>query len=328
MSTAHRRGISSIGLASVLATVLFTGAGVGTSIYLANNDIHLSKLPIMPEGGLAVRSLPREFPSWKASGVDQVVSKEGIDALGTDNYLTRTYVAMPGTPAHMRLNDFDPLANEAIVVQLHLAYYTGMIDTVPHVPERCFVGAGTQMTSSPRVIEIPFDRSGLIPDSTVSAETLEQLSADGSPVFLARSPNTHRRVRLPANLDNLSMRVTEFQDTGGNSLIAGYFFIANGEIVPSADQVRLKAFQLEDDYAFYKKVQFTVLGLENGEELAKIAGSMLEEMFADLMRRTPDWVEVREGRYPPERVGGLDETNTGGPTPASDPKPANERGEA
>lgn len=327
-TTSTRRGVTSVGLASVLATALFASAGVATTVYLANNDIHLRKLPIMPEGDLAVRSLPRDFPSWRAAGVDQVVSKEGVEALGTDNYLTRTYIGLPGSAGFERVHGAGTQEDEPIVVQLHLAYYTGMVDTVPHVPERCFVGAGTQMTGNPRVVEIPFDRSGLIPDTTVSAGTLAEMSPGGEPIYLARSHDTFRRVRLPANLDNLSMRASRYADTDGSTLIAGYFFIANGEIVPSADQVRLKAFQLEDDYAFYKKVQFTAKGLETEEELAAIAGAMLEEMFADLMRRTPDWVEVREGRYPPGATGAGGESETSGDTPAVQPKPADERGEA
>ena len=50
-----------------------------------------------------------------------------VESLGTDKYLTRSY-ALDGDPAKGTM-------------LLHLAYYTGMIDTVPHIPERCW-GAG------------------------------------------------------------------------------------------------------------------------------------------------------------------------------------------
>ncbi len=287
-------------IAAISGAALLAAGAVFTTVYIATTGIHLRKLQIMPEGGIVVGTLPKNLEQWNAIGTDSIPSKEAIDALGTENFLTRTY-AVPADSdiARKVFGDEDP---RPIRISLHLAYYTGLVDTVPHVPERCFVGAGMQISGSPQAIDIPLDRSRLIEDTRVPDEIIESMSPSGGAFMMARSSTTFSRVRLPPNLDDLAMRVTPFRDdTQGVTLLAGYFFIANGEIVPNANQVRLKAFELEDDYAYYLKVQFTSSDLDTPEQLAMVAGSMLDEMFADLMLRTPDWVKVRQGTYPPGR---------------------------
>ena len=111
-------------------------------------------------------------------------------------------------------------------------------------------------------------------------------------------------MRFPRDVEDLEMRITPFQDEKGRMVYAGYFFIANGGTVASANDIRLLAFQLEDDYSYYVKVQFTSGTVGSVEELAELAGSMLDEILPDIMDRVPDWVEVREGRYPEGRVDG------------------------
>jgi hypothetical protein len=70
--------------------------------------------------------------------------------------------------------------------------------------------------------------------------------------------------------------------------------------VDSAEQVRLLAFNLTDDYAYYLKVQITSGGVESPQELASLAGSLLDDLLGEIMRCVPDWTEVRAGRYPPD----------------------------
>ena len=86
-------------------------------------NIHLKKEPVAIRRGLA--DVPRILGQWEAVGDDQRLSKEFIEELGTDQFLTRSYEHADGR-----------------FLQLHLAYYTGMIDAVPHVPDRCLVATG------------------------------------------------------------------------------------------------------------------------------------------------------------------------------------------
>jgi hypothetical protein len=80
--------------------------------------------------------------------------------------------------------------------------------------------------------------------------------------------------------------------------MAGYFFIANGSAVAGADGVRLLAFDLKNDYAYYMKVQFTSMQAESPEELAEVASSLLDDLLGEMMLCVPDWIDVLAGRWP------------------------------
>jgi hypothetical protein len=135
--------------------------------------------------------------------------------------------------------------------------------------------------------------SRLVPDP--------DLMASGERILTARNGRVPVRVRLPRGVEQLSMMATPFRDAEGKQTMwAGYFFMANGGVVASANDVRLLAFRLHDDYAYYAKVQFMSGDVESAAELARVAGSMLDELFPDLMRCVPDWTDVEEGRWPPD----------------------------
>ena len=94
------------------------------------------------------------------------------------------------------------------------------------------------------------------------------------------------------------MTATPFRMANGQLVWAGYFFVTNGTVVGSADEVRLKAFRLSDDYSFYLKVQFMSTDVGSAEELADLASEALVDLFPEIMRAVPDWVDVRRGTYP------------------------------
>ena len=258
--------------------VLLLGA-VGLTSVISMRGYYLTKLPIEPKEKL--HTLPAEYPSWTRVGDDDLMSAEGEEELGTKNYLSRRF-----------LERNPPEGERPKGVALHLAYYTGMIDTVPHVPERCLVAGGWLQTSAPQLIDVPLDLTKLVPDSTVDPAEM------GGTIWMGRSPTTQGRVRLPVGVEKMQMRVSEFTNERGERYFAGYFFIANGGTVPSADDIRLLAFRLKDDYAYYAKVQFSSGSVDSAQELAEVAAAMLDEIFPDIMLRMPDWVEVKEGRYP------------------------------
>ena len=97
---------------------------------------------------------------------------------------------------------------------------------------------------------------------------------------------------------DVRLRASTYHNPGGAELYAGYFFIANGGVAASAEDVRLLAFDLGNDYAFYLKVQFNSQGVSSHEEFAELSAELLNDVLADLMLCVPDWVEVQAGRYP------------------------------
>ena len=273
------------------ASMLVGAGAIGTVITFF--DIHMQKIAIYPKDNRPVSSIPTLTPGWEQVGADQILGAEIVETLGTENYVSRNY---------LRTRDLDE--DHPIVVDFHAAYYTGMIDTVPHVPERCFVGGGLQQGDFSRVVKLPMDTSSWRVDPTVPKE-FAGLEGELYTVRLSNDPRytdaPGTRVRLPRGVtpdSPIEMRVSEFIDPDGGKLHAGYFFIANGGTKANADDVRQLAFNLSDDYAYFLKVQVTGVNLESFDEFAIYAGELVGELLGETMRCVPDWVDVQMGLYP------------------------------
>lgn len=273
------------------------GSTVGISAYIKFADLHMQKIPIYPENNRQVSSIPVETENWIRLGSDRISSTEIVEVMGTENYLSRDFI---------RKDSMD--TDKPVVVEVHAAYYTGMIDTVPHVPERCFVGGGMQQSESSRNIMLEMDTSNWRHDQGVE----ESLSGVSGKLYTTRLSNNRNytdapgiRVRLPRDVtpeNPLSMRCSEFFVGDGRKIYAGYFFIANGGTKANANEVRTLAFNLSDDYAYYLKIQINCMTADSMEEFVEYSGQILSELIGELMRCTPDWVEVQRGNYPKDDV--------------------------
>lgn len=280
-SSPSRSRQSGFTTAAIVALLVLLGSAGTLGAIITTLKLQLKKLPIEPGSGLKFHTLPEEFPGWKMVS-DDVMSADAVAELGTENYVSRWYAQRT---AGARKDD-------SVGLQLHCAYYTGMIDTVPHVPERCMIGGGMEYAGDSKIVKVPIDISRLTPDPDHTPDARGKL-------WMGRNDRVPSRIRLPYGIENLQMRVTPFRDAGDRTTVyAGYFFIANGGVVPNADDVRLLAFKLEDDYAYYAKIQFMSSTVESAEDLARLAGGMLDEIFPDIMMRVPDWALVEEGIYP------------------------------
>ncbi|MCA9310392.1 MAG: hypothetical protein KDA21_04250 [Phycisphaerales bacterium] len=251
-------------------------------------DVHLTKSPIEVKEwkfpSLAEKQIPVTGEAkWVRVGAERPLSEAEVEELGTANYLSRWFEEVN-----------PPEGRTPRRFQLHCAYYTGMIDTVPHVPERCLVGAGIDMSGKGKRVPIHLDLSNRVvyPDPDIDQQVHGR-------ILVARSRATQNPVRLPANIEDLAIYVTPFTAPGGEKIFAGYFFLANGDVVAQANEVRFKAFNLDDDYAYYAKVQFLSADVDSAEELGAMVEDVLNDLLPELMLRVPDWVEVVDGRYPP-----------------------------
>lgn len=288
--------------ASLVSIAMLGASAIGFRAAIETSGANLRKRPINPPGGLGLPSLPAETETWERLGSDPPpLSAEILESLGTRNYISRNFVKN-GT-----LHTSKP-----VVVDLHCAYYTGRVDTVPHIPEQCFVGGGMTLTSRATLVPIPLDLTRFPPDPTIKPELFDEAAFGvvrrGRSGPESDSPGA--RARMPFGLDDLKLRVTEYKDVDGSSVFAGYFFIANGWAVADTLQVRQRAFDLTADYAYYLKVQFTSRLVDSPEELGEVAADLLNEIFPDIMRRAPDWVDVMAGVYPP--AGDVAEETTRG----------------
>lgn len=282
----------STALAAAAAILLVTATGLSAAI--KGYKLFLDKQEVRPRSGKTLQGLPLETENWKRVGSDGILSAEELEELGTENYISRVYEEKnpaPGEPPRR--------------IDFHAAYYTGMIDTVPHIPDRCYLGGGMQKgqisVNLPLHLDpglfLPLDRS--LPPSLAARLERDHVEYREARLSAAVEPGRPRRVLMPRNPERMKIRVSEFLTPDGGRFYAGYFFIANGGTVERAEQVRLLAFNLTDYYAYYAKIQFRSFDAQSAEELAEDAASLLNDLFPEIMYCIPDWLEVEAGTWPP-----------------------------
>lgn len=264
---------------AVAAGVLLSASLGFSSVMAAARIVHF-KAPVPLRDQLYM--LPQEVRGWEMVGKDERLPPEVEEELGTHDYLSRHYV---------RRSD-----NQ--VVRLHVAYYTGTPDTVPHVPDRCFMAGGATGTS--------VDRS-------------KYLELTGSHYFerddqwWAISPMEPYEVRVPAVRFHATCFTYLPPQPGGLGLLPTvksdkdlqanvvYFFAANGRFLPSPNDVRLQGFDPRDRHAYYCKIEVGVEKISDPDEAMRIASEFLSAMMPEILRCLPDWVDVVEGRWPPQQ---------------------------
>lgn len=260
-------------------TALGVSAGVllaavaGQSAVIAATQAVLFKQPIPLRHQLY--ELPREVGSWKHVSTDPPLPDDVAEVLGTDTYISMIY------------EDLDyPEHEPGRKVRLHIAYYTGMIDTVPHVPDRCFMGAGLKLVDSD-LASTTVDLPGAEPDP----------SSDNLLVPSVLSPPEH--ARMPT--DTFDLRRVAFDDPRSSrpKLQVLYFFIANGKYMATAEEVRIEGFNISDKYSYYCKVEVQPLWVDDPELAEQRTRDLLGAMLPEIMSCLPDWVDVRAGVYPP-----------------------------
>ena len=152
---------------------------------------------------------------------------------------------------------------------------------------------------------LDIDTSSWIADPSVP----EELAGVAGQLYTVRLSNNRnwtdapgQRVRLPRDVtpeNPIEMRCSEFLLGEGQKIYAGYFFIANGGTRANANEVRTLAFNLSDDYAYYLKIQVNCVTADSMDEFVEYASSIVGDVLGELMRCTPDWIEVQQGNYPP-----------------------------
>lgn len=259
--------------------VLVIGA-VGFRMLVAELNIHLMKERV--ELRRPLDTIPTKLGRWERVGKDSVFEDTMIEELGTRSYLDRAY-AIEGDASKG-------------YVHVHIAYYTGTIDAVPHIPERCWAVGGLELTRNSEGVSIDIDRSEWRP--------YEGPVAVDAPYFVAevRDPITADIEWVTMPLGDIAATTIEFQDPKKpeDRQVGGYFFIANGRAVSSSYGVRQAAFNLRDRYAYYCKIQLTKRGSvdkPDGSLLGPFkadAAEILDELIPHVMRSLPDWPTYEE----------------------------------
>lgn len=267
----------SIRLAFAAVVALLIASAVGFRAGVAALEIHLRKEAVPLRESLD--TIPTKLGAWKRVGAESRLGEAMVESLGTNFYLDRQY-AIDGDPAKGLIN-------------LHIAYYTGMVDAVPHVPERCWGAAGLTMVNQPTTVLLPVDRSKWDLNSGVKSLA----TGETYPRVQVVDPVTRRAemVLLPVGETEASVTVFQDEKSPEHRLVGGYLFIANGRLTPSPYVVRTYAFDLSNRYAYYCKVQFSAVLPDDGKVVDRwktLTADLFAELLPILMRRLPDWAAL------------------------------------
>ncbi len=263
--------------ALLVACVTLIVCNVGFQYAVSALNIYLRKEPIELRETFA--TLSRTIGRWTAYGEDEQFDEALLQELGTHNTISRQYV-LDGSPRNG-------------VLSAHIAYYTGMIDAVPHVPDRCFVAGGLEPVTLSDVFPLAVDTSGWRedPGPINAASGARYMFAEHRDAFTNRLES----VRMPVG--DLKIRLTEFvrKDKPDLKWFGGYFFIANGRTTANPRDIRMLAFMPSEKYAYYCKVQI-VYAAPNAtrERYLELVSDFLTDFLPELMLRLPDWREVEE----------------------------------
>lgn len=270
--------------AFLVAVVVLAISAVGLNAAVGFMRLHFKKLPVPLRQSLA--TLPRDLGNWKQISQDKPLDADIEHELGTDQYVFREYanerVVGPGAIQQMRdlraaiLRERNPdeakrmekdwirlysqmrMDHPESVVNLAVTYYTGMVDTVAHVPDRCVVADGYE----PKPSDSDYADWKISPEG----ETMRVR-------FINYEDQTGAR-RMPRSI--------------------AYFFSVNGDYEASHLDVRRKLQNLMQRHGYYAKVEVMTL-LEDRTKSEAVMSDFLSQAVPAVEGVLPDWQAVVRG---------------------------------
>lgn len=255
---------ATIALATIVG-ILFATLGTLNAAVKYNNIV-LNKLPLKLRWQLY--RLPKRIGPWQVVRESGPLDTATLEVLGTTQYITWEY---QDKSAEGKLSSNN--------VTLHIAYYTGLVDTVAHVPERCILASGGAKRHSIQTRQVKLEGS--------------QYRPEGSG-FLAPSLKQPLGVYIPS----LDVPITLFRyypsDEKERISTAAYFFVANGSFFDSPDKVRAQGMAPWDRYRYYCKVELGLDKVSDPEEIVKRVSQFLSHAMPEIMACLPDWRQVTD----------------------------------
>ena len=253
-------------------------AALGMNFAVDRLKLHFRKQPVLLRCSSldAADGIPSTLGKWILVSTDKPLDSDTQHELGTDKYIQRRYINSDIISAETirRLSgstgdERDKGALEIMsqhpeaVIDVGIFYYSGFVDTVAHIPERCYIADGFEVKNS----EIKQDQLvGTLPDGSPRKISLSFLSFEDS----------SGRNRMPTNV--------------------AYFFHVNGHYESSSLGVRGNMLDLTEKYGYYAKVEVKMLGNRadgsSAQSQQQALGAMenfLGALLPEVERVLPDW---------------------------------------
>ena len=257
----------------LLAVGILAASAVGLNVAVSALQLHFKKLPVYPVRELA--TIPKQLGPWVQVSTDEPLDHDVQETLGTNLYVFRYYVdtrkvspaqlaAFDGKDSQERQNLADQLQQQQpeAVIKCDVTYYTGMVDTVAHIPERCYVASGFQ------------------PDSH------EVLSWNLGPAF-AGNDGSHR-------LDVAYINFVDATEAARLTHRVAYAFFCDGRWECDSIGVRERLQDLRATHGFYSKIELMTL-VPDHDRCAAVMADFLAAALPQVSKCYPDWNRVEGG---------------------------------
>ena len=257
----------------VITVVILAVSALTLNVAVSALKLKFLKQPVPLKQDLSM--IPAQLGDWVQVSKDEPLDHELQDTLATDKYIFRDYVNTKlVSPADIAMFDGKgslerkqilsklQFANPQAVLNVAVTYYTGKVDTVAHIPERCMVADGYQPTETPET-----DSWNMGPD---------------------------RLGKLPGEDPKLDVRFINFEDqTTGRRVKQriAYFFFVNGKYASDPLTVRQSLENLRATHGFYSKVELMSI-IPDHDECAKVMASFLAGAMPAIEKCYPDWNSV------------------------------------
>jgi hypothetical protein len=255
--------------AFVVVTIILLIAAAGLNAAVGALQLHFQKVPVPLRRQLA--DLPEKMGPWMQVSIDQPLDPDMEHTLGTEKYIFRDYV----DTRLVTKSDLDQFKdknwndrrmllaqiqhrNPKAVMNMAVTYYTGLVDTVAHVPDRCYIADGYQ----PRAYNV-------VTWSAFDGKSGRNLTGD-------------------ARYINFEDQTTERHSVPKNVL---YFFHCNGDYVNNPESVRMRLQDLRQRYGYYAKVELMTL-MPDADASAKVMNDFLSYSLPEVEKCLPDWNKV------------------------------------
>jgi hypothetical protein len=153
------------------------------------------------------------------------------------------------------------------VVNMGLTYYTGLVDTVAHIPDRCYIADGYEPSSY-----------------TTPTWNVAPAGAPAQP---------------------LGVHFISFEDQTGNNRVpkcVAYVFQVNGEYQCDPLEVRIRLQNLMQRYGYYAKIELMTVNKEremqdvDTQTAADMMTQFLTAAKPEIEKCLPDWKKVTQGQ--------------------------------
>lgn len=256
-SQAFRRALGNKPFLVAAGIMLIAALGIGASTSFL--QIHFRKEPVPLRQPL--EKVPDQFGHWVQVSLDEPLPEDVEHTLGTKVYIFRDYAdtRLIGPTKIKEIQDANPTERRRLLaiaegqmprgfVHLAVTYYTGMVDTVAHVADRCYIADG-YTPKDPQTLTWPL--------------------SDGEKIdvrFIAFEDATGFSSRVNKNV--------------------AYFFQVNGAMESNPAAVRFRLQNLFNAKVYYAKVELMSL-LRNRTDAEKVMKDFVVSAMPEVRKCLP-----------------------------------------